>query len=46
MAFEEVLLRNPYSLRDWLAYLDHKKHAPDAVRFRIFERAVLHLPGR
>lgn len=46
MSFEEVLLRNPYSLRDWIAYADHKKNAPDAVRFRLYERALLQLPGR
>lgn len=43
--FEEELLRNPYSLKSWLRYLDHKRGASASQRIFIFERAVRQLPG-
>lgn len=38
--FEEELLRNPFTLRGWVRYLQHKDGAPPSIRFPIFERAV------
>ncbi|KAF9896983.1 hypothetical protein BX616_006387, partial [Lobosporangium transversale] len=45
IAFEEDLLRNPYSLRHWMRYLDHHESSPIAQRFIVYERAVKELPG-
>ncbi|KAF8983985.1 hypothetical protein BGZ46_009026 [Entomortierella lignicola] len=45
VAFEEDLLRNPYSLRHWLRYLDHHASSPIAQQFVVYERAVKELPG-
>ncbi|KAI8605746.1 hypothetical protein EDD21DRAFT_110303, partial [Dissophora ornata] len=45
LAFEEDLLRNPYSLRHWLRYLDHHASSPIAQQFVVYERAVKELPG-
>ena len=44
--YEEDLLRNNFSVKSWLRYLEHKKSAPPAVRFMIFERSLKELPGR
>jgi hypothetical protein len=44
--YEEDLLRNNFSVKSWLRYLEHKKRAPLAVRFTIYERALKELPGR
>ncbi|KAG0267367.1 Pre-mRNA-splicing factor SYF1 [Mortierella polycephala] len=45
LAFEEDLLRNPYSLRHWLRYLDHHASSSIAQQFVVYERAVKELPG-
>eukprot|EP00038_Savillea_parva_P026092 m.51348 g.51348 ORF g.51348 m.51348 type:complete len:862 (+) comp7299_c0_seq1:235-2820(+) len=45
LPYEEEILRNPYSVKAWLRYLDHKAAAPHTVRFSIYERAVKQLPG-
>lgn len=45
MAFEEDLLRNPYSLRHWQRYLEHHAKSPIAQQFIVYERAVKELPG-
>ncbi|KAG0202966.1 Pre-mRNA-splicing factor SYF1 [Mortierella sp. GBA30] len=45
LAFEEDLLRNPYSLRHWLRYLEHHAVSPIAQQFVVYERAVKELPG-
>ncbi|OLL23494.1 Pre-mRNA-splicing factor syf1 [Neolecta irregularis DAH-3] len=44
-AYEEELLRNPYVLKPWIRYLDHKHDRPIHERAFIFERAVKDLPG-
>ncbi|KAJ2849005.1 pre-mRNA-splicing factor syf1 [Coemansia brasiliensis] len=44
LAFEEEVLRNPYKLKGWLNYLDHKKPTPQALTI-IYERALKALPG-
>ena len=43
--YEEDILKNPYSLKAWGRYLDHKKHAPPKIRNMIYERAVQEMPG-
>ncbi|KAK3838396.1 MAG: pre-mRNA-splicing factor syf1 [Linnemannia elongata] len=45
VAFEEDLLRNPYSLRHWQRYLEHHATSPIAQLFVVYERAVKELPG-
>lgn len=45
MAFEEEILRNAYSVKHWLRYIDHKKKAPKASVNVVYERALKELPG-
>ncbi|KAJ1923473.1 pre-mRNA-splicing factor syf1 [Tieghemiomyces parasiticus] len=45
LAFEQDVQQNPYNLRCWWRYLDHKATAPPAHRVFLFERAVQDLPG-
>eukprot|EP00887_Chlorella_sp_A99_P004836 scaffold4.g4836.t1 len=45
LLYEEELLRNPYSLKMWLRYLDARKSASPRKRYLLFERAVKALPG-
>ena len=45
-AYEEDILRNPYSVKVWLRYLAHKSHASPQVRTLIFERALKQMPRR
>ncbi|KAL6068787.1 Pre-mRNA-splicing factor SYF1, variant 2 [Balamuthia mandrillaris] len=42
---EEDVLRNPYSLKSWIRYLDFKSDAPPHVKNVLYERAVRELPG-
>jgi hypothetical protein len=44
--FEENILRNAYSVKAWLRYLDHKPLSKRGARFVIYERALRELPGR
>ncbi|KAL6771434.1 XAB2 [Auxenochlorella protothecoides x Auxenochlorella symbiontica] len=45
LLYEEELLRNPYSLRMWVRYLDARKSAPTLKRRLLYERALEKLPG-
>ncbi|XP_028394719.1 pre-mRNA-splicing factor SYF1-like [Dendronephthya gigantea] len=45
LPFEEEILRNPYSVKCWSRYLEHKKSAPKSVKNLIFERSLKELPG-
>jgi hypothetical protein len=45
LPYEEELLRNPYSVKLWMRYLDAKKGAPSNKRYIIYERALKALPG-
>lgn len=45
LPYEEEILRNPFSVKCWLRYLDHKKDAPKHVLNLIYERALKELPG-
>ena len=44
--YEEEILRNSYSVKCWLRYIDHKKDAPNKVINLIYERSLKELPGR
>ncbi|CAG9759678.1 unnamed protein product [Ceutorhynchus assimilis] len=41
LPYEEEILRNPYSVKHWLRYIDHKKQSPNLI----YERALKQLPG-
>eukprot|EP01134_Creolimax_fragrantissima_P005435 CFRG5435T1 len=43
--FEEDLLRNTYSVKAWLRYLDHKKSATRSQRNMLYERGLKEIPG-
>ena len=45
LLFEEDLLRNAYSLKYWVRYIDAKHRAPARQRNLIAERALKYLPG-
>lgn len=46
LQYEEEILRNPYSVKHWLRYIDHKKEGPKSSINIIYERALKELPGR
>ncbi|CAI2186189.1 3390_t:CDS:10, partial [Funneliformis geosporum] len=43
--FEEEILRNPYTLKSWLRYIDHKSEQPLQQQIFVYERALKELPG-
>ncbi|KAG8178719.1 hypothetical protein JTE90_023265 [Oedothorax gibbosus] len=43
--YEEEILRNPYSVKHWLRYIDFKKEGPKHVVNLLYERALKELPG-
>ncbi|XP_013420306.1 pre-mRNA-splicing factor SYF1 [Lingula anatina] len=45
LPYEEEILRNPYAVKCWLRYIDHKKAAPKNAVNMIYERALKELPG-
>ncbi|XP_062622386.1 pre-mRNA-splicing factor SYF1-like [Saccostrea cucullata] len=45
LPFEEEILRNPYSVKSWLRYLEFKKEAPRTTVNLIYERSLKELPG-
>lgn len=45
LPYEEEILRNPYSVKHWLRYIEHKKSAPPFEVNLIYERALKELPG-
>lgn len=45
LLYEEELLRNPYSLRMWIRYLDARKSSSPKKRYLLYERALNSLPG-
>lgn len=45
LPYEEEILRNAYSVKHWLRYVDHKKHASKNVINQVYERALKQLPG-
>lgn len=46
LPYEEDILRNPYSVKCWLRYIEHKKDAPKNIINMIYERAIKEMPGR
>ncbi|KAK3286689.1 hypothetical protein CYMTET_5767 [Cymbomonas tetramitiformis] len=45
LLYEEELLRNPFTLRLWIRYLDARKSVTPKRRYLLFERACRALPG-
>ncbi|RVE48793.1 hypothetical protein evm_006567 [Chilo suppressalis] len=45
LPYEEEILRNPFSVKHWLRYIEHKKGAPKQQINLIYERALKELPG-
>ncbi|KAK3581457.1 hypothetical protein CHS0354_031782 [Potamilus streckersoni] len=45
LPFEEDILRNPFSVKCWLRYIEHKKDASKNALNLIYERALKDLPG-
>ncbi|XP_034477474.1 pre-mRNA-splicing factor syf1 homolog isoform X2 [Drosophila innubila] len=43
--YEEEILRNAYSVKHWLRYIDHKAKAPNNGVNLVYERALKELPG-
>ncbi|CAB4406292.1 unnamed protein product [Rhizophagus irregularis] len=43
--FEEEILRNPYTLKSWLRYIDHKSEQQLSQQIFVYERALKELPG-
>jgi hypothetical protein len=46
LPYEEEILRNPFSVKHWLRYIEHKKDAPKNAVNIIYERARKERPGR
>nr|CAB3267779.1 pre-mRNA-splicing factor SYF1 [Phallusia mammillata] len=45
LPYEEEILRNPYSVKCWLRYVEHKEGSPAKQVNMVFERALKELPG-
>ena len=45
LPYEEEILRNAYSVKHWMRYVEHKKNASKHVLNQVFERALKQLPG-
>lgn len=45
LPYEEEILRNPFSVKHWLRYIEHKKAASKNEINLIYERALKELPG-
>jgi pre-mRNA-splicing factor SYF1 len=45
LPYEEEILRNPFHIKCWLRYIEHKKTAKHNAVNLIYERAVKELPG-
>lgn len=45
LPYEEEILRNAYSLKHWMRYVEYKKTAPRSVINQVYERALKQLPG-
>lgn len=43
--YEEEILRNAYSVKHWIRYVEHKKNASKHVINQVYERALKQLPG-
>jgi len=45
LPYEEEILRNPFSVKCWLRYIEFKKSSPVKALNLIYERALKELPG-
>lgn len=45
LLYEEEILRNPYSVKSWLRYIEHKENSPAKQLNMVYERALRELPG-
>uniref|UniRef100_V9KGE2 Pre-mRNA-splicing factor SYF1 n=2 Tax=Callorhinchus milii TaxID=7868 RepID=V9KGE2_CALMI len=45
LPYEEEIIRNPYSVKCWIRYIEHKQPGPRHVVNMIYERALKELPG-
>lgn len=45
LPYEEDILRNPYNVKCWLRYIEHKKDARREVLNTVYERSLKQLPG-
>lgn len=45
LPYEEEIIRNPFSVKHWMRYIDYKKDQPKDVINVICERALRELPG-
>nr|CAD7440654.1 unnamed protein product [Timema bartmani] len=45
LPYEEEILRNPFSVKHWLRYIEHKKGSSRQTVNIIYERALKELPG-
>jgi len=45
LPYEEEILRNPFSVKCWLRYIEFKKSSPIKALNLIYERALKELPG-
>ncbi|KAE8619523.1 hypothetical protein XENTR_v10009831 [Xenopus tropicalis] len=45
LQYEEEILRNPYSVKCWMRYLENKLSGPSQALNLVYERALKELPG-
>ncbi|KAJ6655048.1 hypothetical protein lerEdw1_006101 [Lerista edwardsae] len=45
LQYEEEILRNPFSVKCWIRYIEFKQNAPKHALNLIYERALKELPG-
>ncbi|KAG5681125.1 hypothetical protein PVAND_010585 [Polypedilum vanderplanki] len=45
LPYEEEILRNAYSVKHWMRYIEHKRHASKHIINQIYERALKQLPA-
>uniref|UniRef100_A0A668AVE3 Pre-mRNA-splicing factor SYF1 n=1 Tax=Myripristis murdjan TaxID=586833 RepID=A0A668AVE3_9TELE len=45
LPYEEEIIRNPYSVKCWMRYIEFKHNGPKSILNMIYERALKELPG-
>ncbi|XP_066563909.1 pre-mRNA-splicing factor SYF1 [Amia ocellicauda] len=45
LPYEEEIIRNPYSVKCWMRYIEYKQNGPKSVLNMVYERALKELPG-
>uniref|UniRef100_A0A3B3ZZI7 Pre-mRNA-splicing factor Syf1-like N-terminal HAT-repeats domain-containing protein n=1 Tax=Periophthalmus magnuspinnatus TaxID=409849 RepID=A0A3B3ZZI7_9GOBI len=46
LPYEEEIIRNPYSVKCWMRYIEFKQNGSKTTLNMIYERALKELPGR